>query len=251
MLHLKKISHEQLLKRHILDESLGDWKFFLPIPEESKVLSLGFYSMGRVLSLSRICAQLFVVSELPQMANFCETPRIQKSQSNVYFVYGTIESHLPFIEKSLDLIDIDWNGFFSTHNLQKRRRINYLERLFYETYRILKPGGKIYFSSCSSLMAKIFQKRQLHFWGSLDFWIRKLEWAGFRKFEKYLLYPDPYYFRVIFPLDYQKDLRSYLKLIPDMFWGKNKFFKRYFLDKILGNKNLNYFLPGFGIVASK
>lgn len=251
MSSLTKLPQNQLSNGQILDESLGDWKFFLPIKEGSMVLSLGLYSIGRVLSLSRACSELFVFSELPQMENFYEMIKTQEGQSNIHFIYGSLENRLPIIEKALDLIDIDWNGFFSSQQLNKKGRINYTERLFHDIYRILKPEGKIYFSSCSNLMAKVFKKRQLHFSGSLSFWIKKLEKAGFRKFKIYLLYPDPYYFKIIFSLDCRKSLKSYLKFIPDMFWGRGKFFKKYFLNMILGSKNLNYFLPGFGIVATK
>lgn len=251
MLSLTKLPQSPLSNGQIQDESLGNWKFFLPIQEDSRILSVGLYSSGRILSLSRTCSELFVLSMLPPVANSHEMIKTQVGHDNIYFIFGSLENRLPFSEKTFDLIDIDWSGFHSYLQLDKNERINFIERLFREAYRTLKPTGKIYFSSCSNLIAKVFKKRQLYFWGSLNFWTKELKKAGFQKFEEYLLYPDPYYFKIIFSLDRQKDLKSYLEFIPDMFWGRGKLLKKYFLNMILSSKNLNYFLPGFGIVATK
>lgn len=247
-----KIYDNNKAQRQIFDESLADWKFLLPVDQDSKVLCLGVCSGAKLISLSRTYSAVYAYSEAIATLRLIQRIKEQEGIRNIFFLHGSLERCLPLADSCVDFVDIDWNGLFKMQEEKKRQRLIFLNSLFSEISRVLKPQGKVYFTSCGSIFAKLRGYYKEHnLWGSLGFWLKKLNRSGFREFNSYLLYPHPYYFSILLPLSSGRGPDFYLKAVQVNFLGKGDIFKRFALEAACRFRALNYFLPGFGILAAK
>lgn len=136
---------DQLQKRfdYTGHEDRADWRFFIPITKESKILDIGA-GLGRItIPLSRICREVVACDKSITRMRFLKRRAQNENLDNVQVVVADIFD-LPFKDNSFDLIVmngvLEWVGQTDLFANPRYAQIKSLEIC----RRLLKEGGYLY-----------------------------------------------------------------------------------------------------------
>lgn len=156
--HARKNGYQEALKcillpeteeytfNYALDESRADFKFFLPINKESRVLDLGCGWGAISVSISRVCKLLIGVDCTLETLEFVKIRKEQEGITNIQLaqIDPLDFGRLPFPNSYFDTVImngfLEWIGVHRKEKLPREIQINALE----EVRRVLRPGGTLY-----------------------------------------------------------------------------------------------------------
>jgi ubiquinone/menaquinone biosynthesis C-methylase UbiE len=136
---------DQLQKKfdYTSHEDRADWRFFIPITKESKILDIGA-GLGRIsIPLSRICSEVVACDKSITRMRFLKRRAQNEKLDNIKVVVADIFD-LPFKDNSFDLIVmngvLEWVGQTDLFVNPRYAQIRSLEIC----RRLLKEGGHLY-----------------------------------------------------------------------------------------------------------
>ena len=125
------------------DPSRADWRFYLPLDKNWKVLDAGCGLGGMTFSLAKIVNEVVAFDSSWERAKFVELKSINDDLKNINVFVGDFDN-LPLKEKEFDLIIfngfLEWAGIPNAPENPREVQKKVLEKCL----KLLKPGGYLY-----------------------------------------------------------------------------------------------------------
>lgn len=137
----------------------ADFRFLMPLNNESTVLVLGCGLGAITVALSKVCRVVVALSDIFEYVKFLDIRRQQERILNIFPVHGGNTLHLPFPEDCFDAVVAvgmsQWAGV-AHRNVKLREAEN---NLLLSVYKALKVGGHLYVGvankhGCDHLMGR-------------------------------------------------------------------------------------------------
>lgn len=265
--------------RYAYDDSRADWRFYVPLSKESRVLDLGCGWGTLSLPLSKVCGEVVSNDLCYERVFFLNLIKKQEGIKNIYPFCSDILD-LPFPDSHFDLVILngvlEWVG--SSHTAASPIEIQ--KTLLDRIYSILKPEGYLYIGienrygyvyflgkpddhtdlkfitllprSLANLYSKMVRKKDYRtYTHSYKGYKKLLNDAGFSDVEFYD--PEPRYrdFKYFIPLHNSNAVSFYLgKLTSRPHKLKSRIFNLG-LTLLVSSGLFKYFSPTYGIIAKK
>ncbi len=133
-----------LFYRYLFEEGRSDWRFYMGLPEEAKVLDLGAGWGNLSFEFSLEYRHVVSVDFSPSKLGFMATRKRLEGRENMDLFRLDINKTLPFKDGSFDLVILngvlEWVGEYH----EEKAPDEYQRDLIREIRRLLKPGGYLY-----------------------------------------------------------------------------------------------------------
>jgi SAM-dependent methyltransferase len=129
--------------RFAFDPSRADWRFYLPIDKNWRVLDAGCGLGGMTFPLAKIAKEVVAFDSAYERVKFVSLKSIQEGLGNIKTFVGNFDN-LPLKEEGFDLII--FNGFLEwagvPNELRSPREVQ--KDVLKKCLKLLKPGGYLY-----------------------------------------------------------------------------------------------------------
>jgi len=129
--------------RFSFDPSRADWRFYLPIDKNWKVLDAGCGMGGMIFPLAKIAGEIVAFDSSYERAKFVQLKSRYEGLENIKTLVGDFDN-LPFKEGEFDLII--FNGFLEWAGVsgESKNPRNVQKDTLKKCLKLLKPGGYLY-----------------------------------------------------------------------------------------------------------
>jgi uncharacterized protein YbaR (Trm112 family) len=191
------------LRKYIFSTDRCDWRFYIPLRENSVMLDISYSLGGIAFTLAQAFPNgyLHVLETRYENAKFID---LRKRRENLFNITQAVTSinTLPFSTESFDLIILE-------DSLERLKRVHNTSPLFptfRKLYSLLKTDGYLY----------VGLKRNFSVFSPTINYKKMLEQSGFKKIDFYLAYPDYKNPTYIIPYNSLGALRYVLKNIATL-----------------------------------
>lgn len=240
----------------------ADWKYLLPLNQDSNALVFGS-GMGTIpISLAESCSKVYAIDSGWHKIVFLNKRKNQQRVKNLYPIYVNGDLNLPFLDHQFDLITVGEFGWKGKKSFQFEDLIQTIDNL-------LNVDGMLFLSLENRLgFQKFLWRKEEGVFPSLHTIVgykRILQAKGFINVQIYAPLPSPRGTPLFYlPLDDTQALKFFFQHIFPLFEAvspevKQSYDFEYFFAKltvrvaqIFGLICLTkFFVPGFNIIAQK
>lgn len=126
------------------DERRADWRYLLPLSQDSVALDLGCGWGAIAIALSEICGSVIAMDATWERISFLNIRKEQQKIENLFPIHGGDQLEFPFYDNYFDLVSmvgvLEWIGTWYINAKPRDAQITALKKIC----SLLKKGGYLY-----------------------------------------------------------------------------------------------------------